>query len=67
MTILFCKKCHKEAGRIVREDPGNPALPSGVIKVMQGKTCLISMPATSTGNSINIKCPAGHSVPVRLE
>jgi len=58
--IVWCKKCHRAAARIIRED--------GQIKVMQGKSNLITMPEDSNmgGNTVSVRCPSGHGVKLKL-
>lgn len=58
--IVWCKKCHREAARIIKQD--------GQIKVMRGKSNLITMLESGNmeGNTVSVKCPNNHDVKLKL-
>ncbi len=57
-SITFCRKCHREAYKIIRGEDGN-------IQVIQGKRTVFNINDRSTV-SMNLSCPNGHSVKLEL-
>jgi len=55
---MRCPKCHKLTAEIRNTE-------ERVELVQEGKV-LLSLSSKSTGNTINVKCPSGHSVKVEI-
>ena len=58
MTQVFCPRCHKLTAQVVRNDEG--------VKLVQNGKTLLSLGKGSSGNSIAVKCEAGHTVSVKI-
>lgn len=55
---IFCPKCHRLAAQVLRNDDG--------VKLVQNGKTLLFLGKGSTGNTIGIKCEAGHNVRVNI-
>ena len=55
---IFCPICHKLTAQVIRDDNG--------VKLMQNGKSILSLGKNSSGNSISIRCPAGHNVKVEM-
>lgn len=57
MRGIFCQKCHRLAAQVVEDKEK--------VKITQNGRTLISMNKGSN-SEISIKCPAGHSIKVKV-
>lgn len=55
---IFCQKCHKLAAEIRKNEEK--------IELRQNGRVLLALSSKSSGNSISVKCPSGHSVKVEI-
>ena len=55
---IYCPKCHKLVAIVAENNNGK--------KVIQNGNVLINMPKGSTGNSLSVRCPDGHSVSITV-
>lgn len=51
---IFCPKCHKLTAELIRNEER--------VELRQNGKVLLALSAKSTGNTIGVKCPSGHSV-----
>lgn len=55
---IFCPVCHKLTAQVIRDGNG--------VRLMQNGKSILSLGKNSSGNSIGVKCPDGHSVSVEM-
>lgn len=58
MATIFCPKCHKLAAELIKSEER--------VELRQNGRVLLALSAKSTGNTISVKCPSGHSVKVEI-
>lgn len=55
---VYCHRCHREAARVERTEEA--------VKIIQGRTTLITLGGGSKNSAISVKCPHGHPVAVKF-
>lgn len=55
---IFCPSCHKLTAQVISNDNG--------VKLTQNGKTILSLGKNSSGNNVNVRCPAGHTVRIEM-
>jgi len=69
MKNIFCHKCHQLTAQVMEKDGKTLIMQHGKVLISMANNVIVKgsgLPPVSRSNSVSVKCPCGHSVPISV-